>query len=166
MSGSRYRLIWRRFMDSEVKAYIEILDYMRDEIKKAIQGMTAEELNWMPLPKDTNSAAVLITHLAGAESFRIHQVVGGTDIGRNRDAEFAAKARNVAQLEALLDRTGAKSTEVLRNVSARDLDRVVTARAGEAPASMRWNILYNIQHYGQHLAAISLTRQLYAARKG
>ena len=153
-------------MDPEIEGYIQTLDYMRGEIKKAIQGMTAEELNWMPLAKDTNSAAVLVTHLAGAESFRVHQVVGGTDIGRNRDAEFAVKGRNVAELEALLDRTGTRSTEVLRKFSARDLDRVVTARPGEPAATLRWNVLYNIQHYGQHLAAISLTRQLYAARKG
>lgn len=151
-------------MDAEIEEYIKVFDYMRGEVKKAIQGMGPEELNWTPLPQDTNSAAVLLTHLAGAESFRIHQVVGGTDIGRNRDAEFQARAGSVAELQALLDRTAAKSTEVLRKVSAGDLDRVVTARQGEAPASLRWNILYNIQHYGQHLAAISLTRQLYAAR--
>ena len=72
----------------------------------------------------------------------------------------------MAQLEALLDRTGVRSTEVLRKFSARDLDLVVTARPGEPSATLRWNVLYNIQHYGQHLAAISLTRQLYAARKG
>ncbi len=152
-------------MDPEIEGYIQVFDYMRDEVKKAIQGMTAEELNWVPLKADTNSAAVLITHLTGAESFRIHQVVGGTDISRNRDAEFAARASSVAELEALLRRTGARSTEVLRKVTARDLDRVVTARPGEEPACLRWNILYNIQHYGQHLAHISLTRQLYASKK-
>ena len=153
-------------MDSEIQAYVEMLDYMRDEVKKAIQGMTAEELNWVPMPKDTNSASVLVTHLAGAESFRVHQVIGGTDIGRNRDAEFMAKARSVAELETLLDRTGGRSRAALEKVRGTDLDTVTTAREGEAPASLRWNILYNIQHYGQHLAAISLTRQLYAARKG
>ncbi len=152
-------------MDPELDGYIRILDSMRDEIKKALQGMSANELNWMPLEKDTNSAAVMVTHLVGAESFRIHQVVGGTDVGRVRETEFLAQASSVTELEALLVRTGARSTEVLRKVSARDLDRVVTAREGEAPASLRWNILYNIQHYGQHLAAISLTRQLYATRK-
>ncbi len=152
-------------MDSEIQAYIEIFDYMRDEVKKAIQGMSAEEMNWKPLARDTNSAAVLITHLAGAESFRIHQVVGGTDIGRNRDTEFAARASSVADLTALLDRTAARSRAVLEKVRSKDLDKVVTAREGEAPASLRWGLLYNLQHYGQHLAAISLTRQLYAARK-
>ena len=151
-------------MDPELDEYIQILDFMRDEVKKTLQGMGTDELNWMPLEKDTNSAAVLVTHLAGAESFRIHQVVGGTDIGRNRETEFLARASSVVDLEVLLDRTSVRSTEVLRKVSARDIDRVITARAGEAPASLRWNILYNIQHYGQHLAAISLTRQLYATR--
>ena len=152
-------------MDAEIQEYIKVFDYMRDEVKKAIQGMTAEELNWTPLAKDANSAAVLITHLAGAESFRIHQVVGGTDVGRDREAEFRAKARSVADMEAVLDRTAAKSRAVLEKTSSRDLDKVVTARPGEAPASLRWNLLYNIQHYGQHLAAISLTRQLYTARQ-
>jgi hypothetical protein len=151
-------------MNPELDGYIQILDSMHDEVKKALQGMSTDELNWMPLEKDTNSAAVLVTHLAGAESFRIHQVVGGTDVGRNRETEFLARASSVADLEALLDRTSVKSKDVLLKVSARDIDRVVTARAGEAPASLRWNILYNIQHYGQHLAAISLTRQLYATR--
>ncbi len=153
-------------MDPEIEGYIQILDHMRDGVKKAIQGMTAEELNWVPLAKDTNSAAVLVNHLAGSESFLIHQVVGGTDIRRSRDAEFAARASSVADLEAMLDRTGTRSREVLSKVSARALGKMVSARVGAAPRSLRQHILHVIEHYGQHLGHISLTRQLYAARKG
>ncbi len=152
-------------MAPEIEGYIQILDYMRDEVKKAIQGMTAEELNWAPLAKDTNSAAVLVTHLAGSESSLIHQVIGGVDIHRSRDAEFTTRASSVAELEAMLDRTGTRSREVLSKVFASDLGKMVSTRVGAAPRSLRQHIPHVIEHCGQHLGHISLTRQLYAARK-
>ena len=154
-------------MNTEIQAYIFHFDYLHGEVKKVIQGMSEDELNWVPLADDTNSPCVLVTHMAGAESFRIREIVGSMDIGRDRDAEFVVRASSVAELETLLDRTGETTRVVLEGLSSEDLDQIkVAAHPWEPPASARWNILHTIEHYGLHLGHLSLTRQLYAAREG
>ena len=79
-------------MTTETEGYAEWLDHLTDEVKKAIQGMSAGELEWTPLEDDTNSPCVIATHIAGTVAYHIHQLVGGIDVGRDRDAEFAAHA--------------------------------------------------------------------------
>ena len=154
-------------MNTEVKAYIKHFDSLRDEVKKAIQDMSTEELDWVPLATDTNSPCVMVTHMAGAESFRVREIVGGMDIGRDRNSEFVVRASSVAELEALLDKAAETSRAVLGGLSSEDLDQIkVAAHPWEPPASARWNILHTIEHYGLHLGHLSLTRQLYAAREG
>ena len=153
-------------MATESQAYIERLDYLRNEVKKAIQGMSTEELNWAPRDKDTNSACVLVTHIAGTEGFWIHQMVGGTDVDRNRDTEFAARASNVAELKALLDSTAQTTRNILQNLSSDDLGQTKEPRSGAEPVSLRYGILHTIEHLGQHLGHLTLTKQIYAARSG
>ena len=41
-------------MTTETEGYAEWLDHLTDEVKKAIQGMSAGELEWTPLEDDTN----------------------------------------------------------------------------------------------------------------
>ena len=153
-------------MSAESQAYIERLDALRDEVKQLIQAMGPDELNWVPLDTDANSPVVLVTHIAGSESFWVHQVVGGMDVRRDRDAEFTARASSAADLQALLDRTGATTRRVLQALSTDDLEESRPARPGEAPVSLRYAVLHQIEHMGQHLGHLSLTTQLYgAARK-
>ena len=152
-------------MIPEIQAYIFHFDYLHGEVKNAIKGMSTEELDWVPLAADTSSTCVMVTHMAGAESFRVREIVGGMDTGRDRDSEFVVRGSSVAELEALLDRTGEATRAVLEGLSSEDLDQIkVAAHPWEPPASARWNILHTIEHYGLHLGHISLTRQLYAAR--
>ena len=151
-------------MTTEAEAYIERLDYLLGEVKNVIQGMSQEELNWMPLATDTNSPCVLATHIAGSVGFWIHQVVGGIDVHRDRDAEFEAKAAAAAELEALLDRAAQTTRDVLQNLSSDDLSQTKDVRPGQAPVSLRWAVLHTIEHLGQHLGHLTLTKQLYAAR--
>ena len=152
-------------MSAEIEAYIERLDYLRNEIAETIRGMSAEELNWTPLAADTNSPTVLATHVAGGESYWLHQVIGGIDVHRDRDAEFVAEAAASAELETLLERTGQTSRQVLRGLSTDDLDETSAPRPGGDPVSTRYAILHQIDHLAQHLGHLTITRQLYSARK-
>lgn len=153
-------------MATESEAYIDRLDYLRNEIKKAIGDMSVEALNWTPLPEDTSSPCVLATHIAGSESFWIHQVVGGKNVDRDRDSEFKARGNSVAELEAMLDRASQTTRNVLQGLSSDALDQAREVRPGEAPVSLRWAILHLVEHMGQHLGHIALTKQLYAASRG
>ena len=149
-------------MSAETDTYIQVLDALRQEIAETIDGMNAGALDWVPPAADTNSVAALVAHTAGAESFWIHQVVGGIDVGRDRDAEFATTGRSSADLQALLRKTGETTREVLNGDP--DLDKVVVARPGEPPSSLRYSVIHMIEHMGQHLGHLGLTKQLYEAR--
>ena len=151
-------------MTTEAQAYIERLDYLRNEVKKEIHGMSTEELNWAPLASDTNSACALATHIAGTEGFWIHQVVGGRDVPRDREAEFATRDSSVAELETLLDRTAQTTRNLLQDISRDDLGQTREPRPGAELVSLRYAILHTIEHLAQHLGHIALTKQLYAER--
>lgn len=152
-------------MATEAEVYIDRLDYLRNEVKKAIHGMSAQEVNWAPLPTDTNSPCVLATHIAGSESRSIHQMVGGIAVNLTRDAEFAARGSSASELEALLDRVAPTTRSVLQNLSSDDLSQAKVMRPGEAPVSLRFVILRTIMHLSEHLGHLNLTKQLYAARR-
>ncbi len=153
-------------MATEAEVYIDRLDYLRNEIKKAIGGMSVEALNWTPLPEDTSSPCVLATHIAGSESFWIHQVVGGINVDRDRDSEFNARGNSVAKLEAMLEKAAQTTRNILQGLPSNALDQTREVRPEESPISLRWAILHMIEHMGQHLGHIALTKQLYAASRG
>lgn len=110
-------------MGTEINAYIERLDALGAELRRAIHGMDSEEFNWAPLEADTNSPCVLATHMAGSERFWIHQVLGGIETRRDRDAEFEAVASRLEEFKALLVAVGNQSREVLQGVSEAELAR-------------------------------------------
>ena len=151
-------------MSTETEAYIERLQYLRDQVSELLEGTSEHELNWTPLAEDTNSAIVLATHIAGSESHWVHQVAGGIDVHRNREAEFEVSASDPSEILALLRKTGQTTKEVLGNVSTADLDKAGGTGPSGAPVTGRWAVLHAIEHIGQHLGHLDLTKQLYAAR--
>ena len=151
-------------MTTETEAYLERLDYVRNEFKKEIRDMSPEELAWQPLGEDTNSAYVLATHVAGTEAYHIHQLVGGIDVHRNREAEFAAVGADPSHLECILSETGDTTREVLSNATTADLDETFDYRGQSV--TRRWAVLHTLEHIGQHLGHLTLTRQLYRAQNG
>lgn len=151
-------------MTSEAEGYLERLDYLRDEFKKEIRDMSPQELAWKPLDQDTNSPYVLVTHVAGTEAFHIHQLVGGIDVHRNREAEFAASGMDPSHLERILNETGETTHRVLSNATTAHLDETLDYRG--QPVTRRWAVLHTLEHIGQHLGHLTLTRQLYRAQNG
>lgn len=152
-------------MSTETDAYIERFDYLTDEFKKALQGISTEELDWAPLSVDANSATVLTTHVAGTQIGWVHQVVGGMDITRDRDAEFATRGATLDELEALLNRTASTTRTVIDGLSTADLHKLHETADGQR-VTTRWAILHTMEHIAQHLGHLTLTRQLYAQKSG
>lgn len=150
-------------MSSEIESYIEELDYLRGEVKQALDSLQPEELDKAPLPSDTNSPGVLVTHMAGSESFWVHQVAGGIKVGRDREAEFRAAGASATDLAALLDRTGDKTRQVLRGLSSDDLDRTAQVRPGKPPVTIRYAVVHALQHMAQHVGQLALTVQVLQA---
>jgi hypothetical protein len=154
-------------MVPEAQNYVEYLDTLRGRVNAAIEGMDFEELNWAPLNADTNSPCALACHLVGAEAMWIHHMVGGLDVSRDRDAEFAAANKSAASLVELLDTVGATSWEVLGKLTGDDLGKTRTRpdRPDAQPMVMRDSIVRMIGHLGEHVGHLELTKQLYEKRK-
>ena len=147
---------------SETQGYIQIMREQQAELVKACAGLGAEALNWRPIATDANSIYALAMHTSGSAAFWIHQVIGGVDIKRNRDAEFVARGDDLREWQARLEQTMAASEEVLRRLNDADLQRVL--KVGAEEHTVRWCILHVIEHYNEHLGQMRLTRQLWENR--
>jgi len=152
-------------MSKETSVYIHELDNLRSEVTSIIHNMATEELNTAPVKEGSNSPAALATHISGSEQFWIHQVVGGIDVGRDRDSEFTANADSPAALERLLEKTGNTSRGIIHSLSGDDLAKLKVARPGEEPITLRSAILHQIAHMAQHLGHLDITKQIYNADK-
>ena len=60
------------------------------QIAACLDVLTDDQLWWRP-NEQTNAVANLVVHLSWSNRYYLEQVIGGRDIGRNRDAEFAAR---------------------------------------------------------------------------
>ena len=151
-------------MLAECANYEQLLSGLRGEVIAILREFPADLLNQRPLhdeSHETNSLAVLSSHIAGAEYEWIGQVVGGLPQTRHRPDEFVATAANAAPLIAALERSGATTREVLANLSAAALEE--ERERGGRQFGVRWCILHAIEHTALHLGHIQLTRQLLLA---
>ena len=152
-------------MATEAEDCIERLNYLREEVQKEIRGMTAEELNWKPLASNTNSIFALTTHIAGTEAAWIHHFVGNRTIERDRDSEYTSRRSNVAILQDMLDKARDVTVQVIGHLSSYDLSTEKPSGESGNAVSYRWAILHTIEHLGQHLGHLTLTKQMYEFTK-
>jgi hypothetical protein len=150
-------------MLSELDSYRERLEDLRGLVKRLIADLPAEALNWRPIEGEddhaTNSLAVLVTHIAGAEHFWVGEVVGGLPATRDRDAEFLVTATDATELVERLDQVGAETGEVFAGLAPVDLGGTREVRGRTVP--VRWGILHVIDHTAVHLGHMQLTYQLW-----
>jgi uncharacterized damage-inducible protein DinB len=144
---------------SELDNYLQRIEDLRRQVGELIADLPAEALNWRPIEGDTNSLAVLATHIAGAEHFWISEVLGSRPPTRDRDAEFAAQVSDAAELIRLLERTGAETREVFSKLTAADLEGRREVEGRMVP--VRWAILHVIDHTALHLGHMQITYQLW-----
>ena len=60
------------------------------QINACLDVLTDEELWWRP-NEQANAVANLVAHLSWSNRYYLEQAIGGRDIGRHREAEFAAR---------------------------------------------------------------------------
>ena len=146
-------------MASLVQEYVDRLEGIWKQVRETVQGLDQADLNWTPLPQDTNSLAVLVIHLRATERFWMRQVIRGQDVHRDRAAEFASSAVTPSDLEAILNEAGQDAREVLSTVTVEQLleERVVWGQT----RTVQGCILYLIEHMADHLGHMQLTKQLY-----
>ncbi|MCH8052108.1 MAG: DinB family protein [Chloroflexi bacterium] len=138
------------------------------ELRAAVEGVPAEALNWRPAGEETNSIAVLATHVLHSTRSWLAIAVGAPSPERDRPSEFLATEDDPLALLRFVDEMSAQCTVLLRD--AEDVDwsatRKTHARPGDSPQEVpaAYAILHALEHLGQHVAHCSLTRQLWEGR--
>ena len=145
---------------------------LRDDIKElrgAVDGLPDESLNWKPAGDDTNSVAILVTHVMHSTRSWISTAVGAPLPDRDRDSEFRVAAERTSDLLALINDYGARIIALVND--AGDIDWSANRKAHMRPdpdlpdyVPASFALLHAIEHFGQHVAHVSLTRQLWDAR--
>ncbi len=145
-----------------------VLKQSLEELRAAIDGVPAEALNWNPAGEETNSIAVLATHVLGSTHSWLSVAVGAPLPERDRDAEFRVTEDDPGALLRFVDEMSEKCRALLRD--AGDVDwsatRKTHARPGDSPQDVpaAFALLHALEHLGQHVAHCSLTRQLWENR--
>jgi uncharacterized damage-inducible protein DinB len=139
------------------------------ELREAVDGLPDEALNWKPAGEDTNSVAVLVTHMLHSTRSWISTAVAAPLPERDRDSEFRVTANKTEDLLELLDDF---STQILALLnSSGEIDWAANRKTHLRPdpslpdyVPASYALLHAIEHVGQHVAHVSLTRQLWDAR--
>jgi len=149
-------------------AYV-LTDHLK-ELRAAVDGLPGEALNWKPGGEDTNSVAVLVTHVLHSTRSWISTAVGAPLPDRDRNSEFSVRSGDTAGLLAFLDDFGAQILALLNN--AGDIEWAANRKTHMRPdpdlpdyVPASFALLHAIEHFGQHVAHVSLTRQLWDARR-
>lgn len=130
-------------------------------LREIIEGLDAEALNWKPAD-ETNSLAVLYTHMLGAEDSLLAAALGEA-VDRDRDAEFRISVPDADALLRRIDEVEANTLARIDRLTAEDLG-TVRKRAGDRLGREKlgsWWVLHALTHNGEHLGQALLTKQLY-----
>jgi uncharacterized damage-inducible protein DinB len=153
-----------------VAAARHMFDRCVADMRSAVEGASADALNWRPTLDETNSIAILTVHAVTSSRTWFSVATGVPEPERDRDAEFRTIAANADELLEVLDRVAAECRRVLATED--DIDwaapRTPSRRPGSAPETITagWTLLHALGHLREHVAHLQLTRQLWDARQG
>ncbi len=157
--------------DPIIEAARDILSDSLDELRKALEGATADELNRRPAGEDTNGLAVLVTHaLDSTRSWlslavdaplprpRSRRRVPGGGPGHRRAfmawfESMAAECRGLVGPDRTFD-PGREGTAPWRTYGS------------DEPVTAAWALLHALEHLREHVGHAQLTRQLWDERPG
>ena len=139
----------------------EVLDESLDEIRRGVQGLTADELNARPAGGHTNSIAVIVAHALGATRSWMSLAFGKPLPARDREAEFRTVAdagffawteQQIADCLAILDgatwdpeRTGVPNWNTY---------------LGHERQTAAYAVAHALSHLGEHVGHLHITREL------
>ena len=152
--------------DPTLFAARDILGDSLDELRKALVGCSAKELNRRPAGEETNGLAVLAAHALGSTRSWLSLAVGAALPQRDRDAEFLVVVEDPAAFLGDVDAWSEQCRASLGTDLPFDPGRVGTAPwrtyAQDEPVTAAWALLHALEHLREHVGHAQLTRQLLA----
>jgi hypothetical protein len=149
-------------MDPFVATARYALEQSVQDLRRSLEGLEAEALNWRPAGADTNSMAVLAVHVLNSTRFWLHTAVGTAPPARDRDSEFVAEAASGDSLRAWFEGMASACAAILKGAEGVDWGATRRVDGEEAPAAFA--LLHALEHLREHEGQMSLTRQLWEAR--
>ena len=144
-------------MDLTVRTVVDLFKEAHQQMRDAVADLEPAELSWTPGP-ETNPISVLVVHTLGSEA-EVLKIVRGIASDRDREAEFAAQPQTAGELLARLDAADRVLDELGAAMTADDLSALRERPNREPRQGIYW-LLNNYGHAREHLAHISLTKQL------
>lgn len=141
------------------EAYLDRLNSLHDGLRESIAGLRPEALDWRPPGEQTNSLAVLLAHVAGAERYWIGDLVGRDPSARVRASEFETAGLERATLLGALDQALQHSRIVLSTLSLDALAEPRHAPLNERTYTVAYCLVHALEHTALHLGHAQLTRQ-------
>ena len=152
-------------MDAEVQEFIALLDGVKSGVRDFVREIGDEGVIWSPDVPDTNSVAVLVTHMFGSETEVTQEFVGGITVSRDRGSEFARPLTTVRELIDFIDQAGTRTRDVLSKETQATLARQVMTREPGEMKTVRSSLVGVLMHEAEHIGHMQLTEQLRRAQK-
>jgi hypothetical protein len=129
-------------------------------IREQVSGLDAAALAWTPAT-ETNSIAVLVTHVIGSEIEAV-RTLAGLPSDRVRSKEFEVRGADAAALLKLVDRADAALDELTPAIDAARLaaEHVRPASQDKTPRPGMFVLMQTLGHAREHVGQMMLTRQL------
>lgn len=155
--------------DAFTAAARHILDEAVAEMTSAIEGASADALNWQPAGEGTNSIAVLAVHSMSSTRSWLSVATGAPLPDRDRDSEFLATTRDAADLLAFVTSLRDDSRRLLVSADLPDWSVMRKTHARPSPdadpdVTAAWALIHALEHLREHTGQMLLTRQLWDRR--
>jgi uncharacterized damage-inducible protein DinB len=123
---------------------LRLLQDYPGQIAACLDTLTDDQLWWRP-NEQANAVGNLVVHLAWSNRYYLEQVIGGRDIGRDRQSEFAARGgMTKAQVRAVWDEALRVTTATLHDLGPAQLTQT-TDRTGKTTTFAQ--ILLHVSHH-------------------
>ena len=129
------------------------------DIRKAIEALPREALDWVP-GTETNSVAVLVMHLTGAENYWVGVAINDPP-ARDREMEFTANGFSKEDLIAHLDSADEHIRQVLAGFRLPDLEVNRQSPRNSREFTAGWCLVHALEHTALHTGHVQLTQQLW-----
>lgn len=153
--------------DPIIDAGREAIEQGFDTLRRVVDGLSAEALNWRPAGEETNSIAVQATHAMHATRLLLHFAIGAPPPPRDRPAEFAATADGPVLLLKVIDDLATDCGAVLDRAGPVDWSEMRERKrsGGEIVERSAASVLIQaVTHLRGHADEASLTRHMWMAR--
>ena len=147
----------------EIQSFQHYIFNTIDHIVGALDGLSAEELNWRPDAPETNSLYSIATHVLGNAEENLIGTLCGQPHGRHYPSEFPAAAPVPDAVRARWIGLRERVAGSLAKLTRGDLDGL-RQHPRRGPITGREVLIVVARHAAEHWGEVQLTRSLLRAR--